>query len=92
VETPTDDLPWLSLRVRELPDGQKVAEVMHKDFALGLLPLHGWTLDGGPERYGTLTVRLSVEEATVRAGEFRSEPLPPAALRTAGLREGRTDG
>lgn len=79
-----DPLPWLALRVRELPDGQKVAEVMHNDFSLGLLPVTGWTLKGTPESFGELTVSVAVESADIYGGTFRNVP--------AGRREQRERG
>jgi hypothetical protein len=80
-----DPLPWLALRVRELPNGEKVAEVMHNDFALGVLPLTGWKLEGSPERFGVLTVGVQVETADIYGGTFKSVPAGRRAQRERGV-------
>lgn len=85
-EAPAEDpLPWLALRVRELPDGEKVAEVMHNDFALGLLPVTGWTLKGTPQSYGELTISVQVETADIYGGTFKSVPEGRRAQRERGV-------
>lgn len=83
--TPAQDpLPKLALRVGERPSGEKFAEVMHGDFALGELPIARWSLTGAPERFGELSITVHVETADIYGGTFRDVP--------AGRREQRERG